>query len=115
MGFIVRYLSDTATEHEMFETLEDALARVETLHNDPSTSGAMLFKQVPLKVQTVVRVSIGDDDAPTASVEPPPAAESTVDNPAEPPPGAMPLQPATPVPPAPAAGSEDAGKRRFSR
>ena len=111
MSFIVRYQSDSATEHELFDTLADALARVEGLHNDPSTAGAMLFKQVPLKVQTVVRVMIEDADEPIALEEPSPSG------PAEPPPGAMPLQPATVAPPPPPAdaGSEDSGKRRFSR
>lgn len=114
MGFIVRYQSDSATEHELFDTLDDALVRVEALHNDPGAAGAMLFKQVPLKVQTVVRVMLEDADEPITLEEP--AAAATAPAPAEPPPGAMPLQPATVAPPPPAdAGSEDSGKRRFSR
>lgn len=111
MSFIVRYQSDSAVEHEMFETLDEALARVERLHNDPSAAGASLFRQVPLKVQTVVKVMVDGDDEPIHLEEPTGAA------PSEPPPGAMPLQPANVAsPPAPAdTGSEDSGKRRFSR
>jgi hypothetical protein len=110
MSFIVRYQSDSATEHELFDTLDDALTRVESLHNDPSTAGATLFKQVPLKVQTVVRVMLEDADEPITLEEP------AANGPTEPPPGAMPLQPATVAPPPPAdTGSEDSGKRRFSR
>jgi hypothetical protein len=73
----------------------------------------MLFKQVPLRVQTVVRVSIGDDEPITLDE---PAADASP-APSEPPPGAMPLSPVTPVAPAPPApsGDEDTGKRRFSR
>jgi len=115
MSFIVRYQSANATEHDLFESLDDALARVESLHNDPNAAGAMLFEQVPLRVQTVVRVSIGDDD-PITLVEPASGAD-TPPAPPDPPPGAMPLSPVTPVAPAPPAPSsdDDTGKRRFSR
>lgn len=116
MSFIVRYQSDSATEHELFDTLDAALTRVEALHNDPGAAGAMLFKQVPLKVQTVVRVMLEDTDEPI-TLEEPPAAAAATPAPTEPPPGAMPLQPATVAPPPPVAdaGPEDGSKRRFSR
>lgn len=91
--------------------LDEAVALVEQLHNDQRAEDVRVFAEVPLRVQTYVRVSVAGDaaeagsppaapepaddepapavtDTPAAADAPPPAAEAPV-APVPPPPGVL--------------------------
>ena len=106
MEHVVRFRSGDGEERwEPAPSLEAAVARVERLHNDGAANDVRVFREVPLEVRTVVRVSVAvpTNQGPPAdeSARPAPPAEAVA--PPEPPvvvhaepvapPGATPLTP----------------------
>jgi hypothetical protein len=76
MGYAVHHVDGTgATQLEDVATLDDALARVETLRNDGQASGVRVLREVPIEVRTYYRVVAVDEAAE-------PAAEPGADAPA---------------------------------
>lgn len=84
MGYAVHHVDGTgATQLEDVPTLDDALARVETLRNDGQASGVRVLREVPIEVRTYYRVVAVDETvdpaATAADGEPPqPVADETV-------------------------------------
>jgi hypothetical protein len=134
MGYAVHHVDGTgATQLEDVPTLDDALARVETLRNDGQASQVRVLREVPIEVRTYYRV-VAVDEAADAAAEPAvelpspePVADETVaplPDPApqparpvrlEPPPGAMLIGPA-PAMAEPVEGREQPAHRSlFSR
>lgn len=65
MPHLVRY--STPAGDDVFEDvdgLESAVTRVEQLRNDGSATDARVYAEVPLRVETVVRVSVAPHTAP---------------------------------------------------
>lgn len=120
MSFIVRHRRDGQSEpvYETFDSMEDAIGRIEALHTDADIVDSALFRQVSVRVERVVKVTIEDEpDVAAPQVDEasaqdlPPAGTA-----AAPPPGAMPLTPSTvPSAASPVTGSEESRKGRFSR
>lgn len=103
MAHLVRYRTPAGqvTTDEVAD-LATALARVEDLRNSGDVDDVRVFAELPLRVETVVRVSVATDDTPSDPVGdptdrvappepsgevgvPPPPVSATID----PPPGAM--------------------------
>ncbi len=109
MGHAVHYRDDDGEQRfEDVDSLEAALAFVETLRNDRDVTDVRVFRQVPIEFKTYYRVTVaGEDETPAAAAQTPlsvpdepPAPRAGLD---EPPPGSMPL-----VPPAAANGDAPA-------
>jgi hypothetical protein len=107
MAHLVRY--STPAGDDVFEDvngLESAVARVEQLRNDGTATDARVYVEVPLRVETVVRVSVAPHTAPEpvtvqpSAAEAPPAAADSPDASTE---GTRPEDASAPVPPLPGA------------
>lgn len=101
MSHLVRHRTPTGeVVTEEVADLETAVARVEVLRNEEGADDVRVWAEVPLRVETVVRVSV--DTAPPPSTDRP--AEPTAPAASEPaPPEAGPEPPAAPVDPPPGA------------
>ena len=97
--------ADGTDNYEAVPTLEAAIARVEALHNE-GTSEARVYREVPLAVRTYYRVTLADEGEPEVAGALRAAAGAGA--PQTPPPGAMPLSPASGAPAA--AGADAAGE-----
>lgn len=100
MAHLVRYrTSNSEVMTEEVSDLETAIGRVEVLRNEGAVDDVRVWAEVPLRVETVVRVSVataptetGADGAPaSASTGDVPVDEGPEEpaGPVEPPPGAM--------------------------
>lgn len=65
MSHVVRYQDDDGEQLEDLTSLEDALARLQELHEVGNPTGRV-YREVPVRVQTVVHVSV--DETPSAPV-----------------------------------------------
>jgi hypothetical protein len=110
MAHLVRY--STPTGDDVFEDvdgLESAVARVEQLRNDGTATDARVYAEVPLRVETVVRVSVAPHTAPEPAIIQPPASdapaapEATEPSDASTEPGPAAPEASAPVPPLPGA------------
>lgn len=91
MSHVVRYRDDDGELIEDATSLEEALARLQELHQAGNSSGR-IYREVPVRVQTVVHVSV--DDPTGEPVESKPAQASP--------------EPAAPAPEAPEAAASEA-------
>lgn len=96
MAHLVRYRShDGEVVTEEVADLDAAVRRVEALRNEAAADDVRVWAEVPLRVETVVRVSVASADTPAATPSAPEAeaadddAPPTPSAPVEPPPGAM--------------------------
>ncbi len=99
MAHLVRYrTSDGEVMTEEVSDLETAIGRVEVLRNEGAVDDVRVWAEVPLRVETVVRVSVATAPNETADSTPAsaPSDDVAVDEgseepagPVEPPPGAM--------------------------
>lgn len=98
MAHLVRFRTpegEVVTEEH--SDLDSAVARVEALRNEGVVGDVSVWAEVPLRFETIVRVSVASTPSePSTSPTPTPAAEPTEDTapptppgPVEPPPGAM--------------------------
>lgn len=65
MSHVVRYQDDDGEQLEDHTSLEDALARLQELHEVGNPTGRV-YREVPVRVQTVVHVSV--EETPSAPV-----------------------------------------------
>lgn len=73
MDHVLLYREGDADRVEDLDSLEAAIDRLRELHEDGNTSGR-IFGEVPVRVETVVRISVEEvADDPTAASPPPPA------------------------------------------
>lgn len=96
MAHLVRYRShDGEVVTEEVADLDAAVRRVEALRNEAAADDVRVWAEVPLRVETVVRVSVASADTPAATPSAPEAEAADDDAPpapsapVEPPPGAM--------------------------
>lgn len=94
MAHLVRFLSpsgDPITEE--VSDLDAAIARVQAMSNGPNPQQARVFAEVPLRVETIVRVSVADQSVPADD------AAADLSDPPVPPaaPGDAPVPPAASV------------------
>jgi len=85
MAHLVRY--STPDGDDVFEDvadLESAVVRVEQLRNDGTATDARVYAEVPLRVETVVRVSVAAHTAPEPVTVPPPSDAPASHEPAPP-------------------------------
>jgi hypothetical protein len=113
MSYAVHHVDGAGvTQLEDLPTLDDALARVETLRNDGEASEVRVFKEIPIEVRTYYKVVAVEAGTEPPAVEPVAAAPADLagrepadeamlpipprERPArlEPPPGAMLIGPA---------------------
>lgn len=98
MAHLVRYRNpDGEVVTEEVADLDAAIRRVEVLRNEAAADDVRVWAEVPLRVETVVRVSVASQEADTPAATPSaPEADAADDDtppapsaPVEPPPGAM--------------------------
>lgn len=96
MGYAVHHVDGTgATQLEDVPSLDDALARVETLRNDGQASGVRVLREVPIEVRTYYRVVALEEAgepavAPVVEALPEPVADEAVAELPEPAPRTVP-------------------------
>ena len=109
MGHLVQYRTAAGepASHDV-DGLDEALALAARLRNDERAEDVRVFAEVPLRFETYVKVSVADADVPdapeadeapetagAAEVADVPTPEAVASASVEPPPGAMPLTPAS--------------------
>lgn len=110
MDHVVRYRSADGERWEDVAGLDAAVARVEALHNAGGAQDIRVYRQVPIEVRTYVKVEVVDAAAPAGATVVTGAAPTG--SAAEPPPGAMPLNPSPPRVEEPAVADDAPGEGR---
>ena len=72
MDHVLLYTEDDAERVEDLSSLDAAVARLQELHESGNTTGR-IYREVPVKVETVVRISVDEGDR-TPTTPPPPVA-----------------------------------------
>lgn len=71
MSHVVLYQDADGERIEEFDGVDLALARLQELHESGNTSGRV-YREVPVKVETVVKVTLGDGGGESVVMPPPP-------------------------------------------